>query len=218
MDNTIDLLQIKIEKAKSDLPENTLNAINAVDWRGVILAIKEKRRYSIEQLGDLELETELLLCGLSDPKDYPRELESRMKISKMEASELVNEMNNLVFSKIKDGLIKNTERKEVFAKNEMNDNQVLNNAGIEIIKPELLSGIDKEKITESKEEVLKKIEKPEQAHPILAQKLSGFTKSEVVETQHSLDNITKPAHNASGIADAGGTNTPTIDPYREKPE
>src|ERR1035437_3125069 len=147
MDNTIDLLQIKIEKAKSGLPENTLNAINAIDWRGVILAIKEKRRYSIEQLGDLELETELLLCGLSNPKDYPRELESRMQISKMEANELVNEMNNLVFSKIKDGLIKNTERKDVFAKNEMNDNQVLNNAGIEIIKPELLSGIDKDKIT-----------------------------------------------------------------------
>lgn len=162
MDDTIDLLQIRIEKAKAQLSEDTLNAIAAVPWQAAILKMRETKGYSFEQLGDLELETELLLCGLLSPEDYPRELESRMKINKAQTNELVNEMNSLVFSKIKEELIKKTERKKIFAptlqgaglpisdtygqnigakkqifsdsaKEKNNNMQVLSSAGIEII-------------------------------------------------------------------------------------
>lgn len=75
MDNIIDLLQIKIEQAKAQLPEDTQNAISAVDWKAVILGMRGKRGYSFEQLGDLEIETELLLCGLLNPENYSKELE-----------------------------------------------------------------------------------------------------------------------------------------------
>lgn len=111
----IDLLQIKIEKAKRELPEDTQSAIAAVDWKAAILGMRGKHGYTFEQLGDLELETELLLSGLLNTESYPRELERRMKISKGEANELVNEMNNLVFKKIREELIKNIERKKIFA-------------------------------------------------------------------------------------------------------
>src|SRR3989338_4251664 len=114
-DNTIDLLEIKIEKAKRELPLETVNAINAVDWKAVILGLREKKGYTFEQLGDLELETELVLCGLVTPEDYPRELEKRMGIGRAVADELVNEMNDLVFRKIREELIKNAERKKIFA-------------------------------------------------------------------------------------------------------
>lgn len=138
MEDIVDLLQIKIEKAKSGLSEDTLNAINAVDWRAAILGLRGKGGYSFEQLGDLELETELVLCGLLNPADYPKELESRMKLPKAKVNELVQEMNNLVFSKIKEELIKSTERKKIFAKSEKTDKAILNSAGIEIItKPDL---------------------------------------------------------------------------------
>ncbi len=118
MADEIDLLQIKIEKAKAALPEETLNAISAVDWRSVILGMRASKGYSFEQLGDLEIETELLLCGLLPPAEYPKELERRMGISKTAANDLVNEMNTLVFKKIKEELIKNSERKKIFAKKE----------------------------------------------------------------------------------------------------
>ena len=118
MDDTIDLLQIKIENAKRQLPEDTLNAIAAVPWQASILKMRETKGYTFEQLGDLELETELLLCGLVTSKDYPAELEKRMNISKPAANELVLEMNSEVFSKIKEELIKSTERKKMFLKNE----------------------------------------------------------------------------------------------------
>jgi predicted ribosome-associated RNA-binding protein Tma20 len=178
MDDIVDLLRIKIEKAKTELPEDTLNAINAVDWRTTILQMREKKGYSFEQLGDLELETELLLSGLVSGKDYPKELETRMKISKLAASELVNEMNEKVFSKIKEELIKSTERKKIFEKNppvvssrgenrggfinssliadkKKNDAQVLDSAGIKIVEnKEAMPTLDKLELTEPVSNVL----------------------------------------------------------------
>src|SRR3989338_7815498 len=129
MDDIVDLLKIKIEKAKAALPTATVNAIAAVDLRAAILGLRNKYGYSFEQLGDLELETELLLCGLVNPENYPEELSKRMQISKAAINELVNEMNNLVFKKIREELVKNTERKKIFAKRkeeDAKDTEVLN--------------------------------------------------------------------------------------------
>src|SRR3989338_7424757 len=145
MSSTVDLLQIKIEKAKRELPLETVNAINSIDWRTVILQMREKKGYTFEQLGNLELETELLLCGLLSPEAYPKELENRMDISKADAKELVSDMNELVFKKIREELIKNTERKKIFSSkvspdkgrlegfDTAHDNHVLQSHGIEII-------------------------------------------------------------------------------------
>jgi hypothetical protein len=119
METTIDLLQIKIEKAKSNLSDDTLNAIAAVPWKDTITQMRERDGFTFEQLGDLELETELLLCGLLSPVDYPKELEKRMGISKATANSLTEEMNKLVFEKIKEELIKTTERKKMFAKRDI---------------------------------------------------------------------------------------------------
>jgi len=116
MDNTVDLLQIKIENAKAQLPEATLNAINTFPWKDAILKLREGRGYDFEQLGDLEIETELVLCGLLNPKDYSKQLEIKMRISEAEANDLVREMNERVFSKIKEELIKTTERKNVYGR------------------------------------------------------------------------------------------------------
>lgn len=264
MQDIVDLLQIKIERAKAELPADTVNAIAVVDWKAVILGMRAKKGYSFEQLGDLELETELLLCGLLSPEKYPKELETRMKISKMEANELVNEMNDLVFKKVRAELIKNTERKKIFAKtaggissppygggvpegrggdsnyhplpppsqggegaatpqegNKQNDAQVLDSVGIKVVEPDLPARtMDMRKTTpvENREEILGKIEKPE-VHPILAQKLSGSFKMPVVETKHSLNNISKtPTSTGVGVPTGNvGTNM-KVDPYRELPE
>src|SRR3989338_6073998 len=119
MENTIDLLQIKIEKAKEMLPAETVNAIAAVDWKAAILGMRAKKGYTFEQLGDLELETELLLCGLISPEDYPKELSKRMRIPGASANELANEMNDLVFKMIRQELVKNAERKKMLANNKV---------------------------------------------------------------------------------------------------
>jgi len=65
--------------------------------------------------GRLGARDRVILSGLISPEDYPKELEKRLGISGATVSELVNEMNDLVFKKIKEELIKNTERKKIFA-------------------------------------------------------------------------------------------------------
>lgn len=233
MNNPIDLLQIKIEKAKRELPVETVNAIDSVDWRAAILGLRDKYGYTFEQLGNLELETELLLCGLVGPEGYPKELETRMGISKESANGLVNEMNDLVFKKIREELIKNTERKKIFAdkstvvkpEEEKTNTNILNSAGIKII-PQKFEQLELEagKPIEGREDILKKIEKPdaftksysvpkEELHPILAQKLSGSFKIPMVTTEHTLENITKTANETKTPV----PQAPKVDPYREIP-
>lgn len=229
MNDTVDLLRIKIEKAKRELPLETINAINAVDWKASLLELRTKKGYTFEQLGDLELETELLLSGLVGPAEYPKELEKRMGISKGAVNELLNEMNEGVFKKIREELIKNSERKRMFAegkKDYRDDANVLDDAGIKVVEPTLPTrtiDMRTEKPTESREDILKKIEKPElilrpeeiSAHPILAQKLSGSFQTGVVKTEHTLENITKKVPQ-SPISSK--PKIPYTDPYREVPE
>lgn len=229
MDDIIDLLKIKIEKAKRELSLETVNAIDAVDWRGAVIGMRAKKGYTFEQLGDLELETELLLCGLVSPENYPKELEARMKIPRATVNELVNDMNDLVFKKIREELIKNIERKKIFVKKEEINTQVLDKAGIEIV-PDLpavpgaqLMQAEKLELNapvESRDDMLKKIEKPEEVHPILTQKLSSSFQTPMVKTEHSLDNITTT--NTPALPTGAGTANPAnvapqkpkVDPYR----
>jgi|SRR3989344_5916402 len=219
--DTIDLLQIKIEQAKAQLPAETLNAIAAVDWKSIILGLREKKGYTFEQLGDLELETELLLCGLISTGDYTKELSDRMGISEGGASELAKEMNDLVFRKIREELIKNEERKKTFQKSETestaNDALALQKSGIKIIRVnpvEVHADPNKEKVVEDREEILKHIEKPE-THLLLTPKLSGPVQMPTVKTDHTLDNLSSSNPPSKPVINSGTTK---VDPYREIPE
>ena len=235
-DDTVDLLQIKINRAKENLPIDTLNAIAAVDWKAAILSLREKKGYSFEQLGNLEVETELVLCGLLNPADYPKEVQKRMGISRAETDELVNEMNILVFKKIKEELIKNTERKKVFEKNNADDNDILSSAGINIVeggidnpnminiyKPTYSQPLEKkeEKILESREEILKKVENPE-TRSILTDKLSTNVQIPATKTEHVIENKPKdPASLIKPVVAKEETNKKVgykVDPYRLSPD
>ena len=139
MDTPIDMLQVKIEQAREALPRETRHAIDSVDWRAIILGMREKKGYSFEQLEDLELETELLLCGLLNPTNYSKELEERLKIPRSQVDLLVQEMNEFVFKKIKDELIKNSQREEVFVKKESFDNANITETDRHVNSPNIIN-------------------------------------------------------------------------------
>jgi hypothetical protein len=215
--DTIDLLQIKIENAKKQLSQETLDAIAAVPWQAEIIKMRETKGFTFEQLGDLEIETELVLCGLLNPKNYSAELENRMKISKGAANELVEEMNKLVFSKIKEELIKITEKKKLFGEKEapgktrdteqekITNAQVFKDHGIEIINENIKETLPIPEKLELKGEVI---------HPILAQKMSGPVQAPIIKTEHTLNNLTPTSQPSTSPK----TDKPKIDPYREIPE
>ena len=102
MDNTTDLLQIKIAEARAGLSKESRAAIDDVDWKFIILGMN--KRYNSEQLENLETETELLLCGISSPEEYQQELEKRMMLSKEDVISLLNDMDRLIFKKIQEKL------------------------------------------------------------------------------------------------------------------
>jgi len=213
MDTPIDALQIKIERAKDNLPEETRRAIDAVDWRAFILSLREKKGFSFEQLEDLELDTELLLCGLLPLEKYSKELEENLKIPKSQVDLLVSEMNEVVFKKIREELIKNTERKELFAKK---------NEGIggKIYEPVIKTDINidipqKPQIkTDVKMPERKMEEKPDET--IHFQKLAGSFKIPTTKTEYSLNNIPKVSNSAVNPF-SEKTKTSKIDPYRVDP-
>lgn len=97
-------LETQIAKARENLSEETKAAIDAVSWKLILKGINKK--YTEAQLIDLEIETELLLCGLVSTIDFPRELENRMRIPKAEVAVLLNEMDKLIFKKIQEELEK----------------------------------------------------------------------------------------------------------------
>ncbi|MFH1608836.1 MAG: hypothetical protein ABH951_02345 [Patescibacteria group bacterium] len=183
MDEEKDTLQIKIDEAKKNLSEETLSAINAVDWRSVILSMREKRGYSFSQLEDLEIETELVLYGLVSPENYQKELEQKMNIPREESVQLLEELNEFIFNKIRNQLVKNTEKVKIPVtqgkyerkleiktetvnpeKQEEKENKILDQSGIDIVK-ELKKEETPINIPEEREEMLTKVENPELITP-----------------------------------------------------
>ncbi len=112
--NDIDLLQIKIETAKKGLSKETLHAISSIDWRNILSTIGQKKGYTTEQIDDLGLETELLLCGLLLPDEYPKKLQEEVQIPKDQVDMLINEINQQIFKKISDTLVKTLESGMIF--------------------------------------------------------------------------------------------------------
>ncbi len=208
-DNTIDLLKIKIERAKEQLPIETLNAIAAVDWKAAILALRERKGYSFEQLGDLETETELVLCGLVSSTEYPKELQHRMNISKAEVDELVQEMNVAVFSKIKEELIKNTERKKIFQKKNAEEARSMDISPVPPVSintpPPVIDKVDAAVLQKAGIEVDKVVDIDKPAQDIFS--TGGISTAQL-----------EPARNASSIADAGGENREELLKKIENPE
>ncbi len=98
MTTTIDTLEIKIAEAKQKLSQETRQAIDAVNWKQIILGLNNK--FNSEQIEALETEVELLLCGITYPENFAEELETRLKISKVEVSSLINDMDKAIFKKI----------------------------------------------------------------------------------------------------------------------
>ncbi len=221
-----DELQQKIDSARAELSQETKQAIDSVDWKDALLKIRDKKGYNLEQLDDLETETELLLCGLTNPQDFPKSIGTRMQISREEVNDLVNEMNELVFKKIREKLMENTNEKNS-DQLEQKETQTLNRAGIEIMPEEITTqnqSLNKEGgrsgVLEQRDTMLKDVENPDRIMTpsiIPSQKLSGSFNIPAKKTEYTIGNISKPVDNST-ITPPTIAGQYKVDPYRELPE
>ncbi|MFN4181576.1 MAG: hypothetical protein ACK4FA_02690 [Candidatus Paceibacteria bacterium] len=206
MDENIDLLKIKIEKARESLPNETREAIDAVPWRDVIYEMRERKGYNLSQLEDLELETELVLCGLVSPQEYPQELSVRMQLPEPQVQALVEEMNERVFKRIRDELVQRINRNQSLGiTNNPSDTPKESPSVTEL-------NIDRvEDISTIKEQILKEAEiKKGMINSILEKKLANTHTIKPAKTEYSLGNISR-------APDPGSSKANWNDPYRINP-
>ena len=198
----------KIIKERFDaLPKDIQEVILSSGYEETLLSIGNQYKLTVEQLGKLELETTLVMMGLTPTQDFEKELTQELKVDNIKGNQITKEINDKIFLKIRDLLkLMNTKEGEEPSleenseiKVEKTGEEIMKSAGIEIIpeKLELNGG---------------QTNNGNNSNSILSQKMSSSVQSAVIKTEHTLDNITKNSNQTDS-----GVPKPKIDPYREIP-
>lgn len=211
----------EIKKKFETLPEDLKWAIMGAKVDDNIIEIGNIEHLNVEQMGQLSLETHMVMLGFMHPDEFESSVQASLGLPTEKTHALVTAVNEKILRKIREKMMKvfgNIEKIPETSKTE----SVLDKAGINLVELPSTTTVSSGVSIENREDILKRIEKPEtipvvkaEIHPILAQKLSGFSKNTVVETDHSLNNLSS---NKTAPVGPEVNKIPQVDPYREKPE
>lgn len=96
----------QLQEIYKSLPEDLKDAIWSAESAAIIQSIGKKYGLNVEQTGKLASETGLVLLGLTHPKDYIKILSGRVAVDIDTARKIAEEVNNGIFSKVKEYLKK----------------------------------------------------------------------------------------------------------------
>ena len=99
---------IKEELVK--LPKESRDAINAFDWGKVSEEIGKKHLLDESEINDLQVETGLVLVGLTYGDSYALNIENNVGTTKDEAEKIVEEANQKIFMPIYYSLTENIKK------------------------------------------------------------------------------------------------------------
>ena len=88
-------------------------AISSVDLREKIKKIADKNKLHIDQAGNLENETMLVMLGLEPTDDYKENIRRELNITRDRAQAVTADVDKEIFSAIRESLRKITEEDEV---------------------------------------------------------------------------------------------------------
>ncbi len=145
-----------IKKQLEILPEEIRNLFTDPKINEQILGIGKAHNLNAEKLEILQMETTLLMLGLTGPDRYPNELKNRLKTDDETVNNIVKEINalipNIIIEKLKE-ISKETEDENREEKNKFTENikgeisllpkekqEVINNFGWEKIAEEIGKG------------------------------------------------------------------------------
>jgi hypothetical protein len=227
MEITVEEIQKKFES----LPENLRWAIMATNVDEKITTIGQASGLNIEQLGQLSLETYMVMLGYTRPEKFEESLKASLNLPDEKNKKIVTDINDKILREIKENLMSksgeiNNEKKEEIPQMEESKLQQ---------KEEFLNKAEK---TETEEETLKNIQNKKIMDSISSQKLFGSFKTPTVKTEYSLNNISKDQEKSATSVDKDvkapfgtiikhvSSDTKTVspsysikeDPYRLKPE
>jgi hypothetical protein len=106
--NSGDYSEIEGElKARFELlPKELQDTITSSDYQMKLFEIAKKYKLTYEKLGQLELETTMVLLGMTPPEEYEEDLSEQLGMKKEELSGLVKDVNDQVFLAIREQLKK----------------------------------------------------------------------------------------------------------------
>lgn len=105
MDETQEIIKEQLKK----LPKDLRDAISSVDLRDKIRKISEKHHLHIDQAGNLEDETVLVMIGLEPTADYKENLKRELNISRDRAQAITADMDKEIFAQVRQSLKKISE-------------------------------------------------------------------------------------------------------------
>jgi hypothetical protein len=102
MDKTQEIIKEQLKK----LPQNIRNAISSIDLGDKIRKIANKNMLHIDQAGDLETETVLVMLGLEPTADYKENIRRELNISRDRAQAITADIDKEIFMTIRESLKK----------------------------------------------------------------------------------------------------------------
>lgn len=97
---------VKTEMAKryALLPEEIQKAIMSTDYQQKLFDLAKTHKLTYEELGTLELETTMVLLGMTRPEEYRDEVQLELKKNDLEIEALVKDVSDQVFNPIRGAL------------------------------------------------------------------------------------------------------------------
>lgn len=96
----------EIMKRYDDLPEDLQKALFSTQTSDAIFEVGKKHGLVIEKMGELADETGLVMLGMTKPNEYIKNLEKRLGVEVIKAKEIAEDINQKVFSPIRESLKK----------------------------------------------------------------------------------------------------------------
>jgi len=93
-----------LQKRLAELPADVREAIVSTNVSEKIRAIGQRNSLHIDQLGDLEDETLLVMLGFADSSEFGDALQKTLRVEEPLARQLAQEINNEVFASIRESM------------------------------------------------------------------------------------------------------------------
>jgi len=103
--------QIILEKV-AELPKENQEAIRNFDWAKMADEIARKYLSNESQINDVQVETFLVLVGLTDPKYFATYIENGVGTIKEYAENITKEISEKIFTPINNHIIENIKKSE----------------------------------------------------------------------------------------------------------
>ena len=103
-------LKKTIKKEIAELPKEGQEAIGAVDWVKIAEEVGKKFLLDEDEIEDFQLETLLVLIGVTDPEFYAVNIENHVDVTKDKSAEMAKEAFQKIFTPIRKALEENIKK------------------------------------------------------------------------------------------------------------